>query len=61
MRIVYVLTSLGMGGAERLVLDLASRMERRGHTVSILVLRPQIAEQWPTRFRSFTLECAGRR
>lgn len=48
MRIVYVLTSLGMGGAERLVLDLASRMERRGHTVQILVLRPQIVEQWPT-------------
>jgi glycosyltransferase involved in cell wall biosynthesis len=48
MRIVYVLTSLGMGGAERLVLDLASRMEKRGHTVSILVLRPPIAEQWPT-------------
>jgi glycosyltransferase involved in cell wall biosynthesis len=48
MRIVYVLTSLGMGGAERLVLDLASRMAKRGHTVSILVLRPQIAEQWHT-------------
>jgi glycosyltransferase involved in cell wall biosynthesis len=48
MRIVYLLTSLGMGGAERLVLDLASRIAKRGHTVSILVLRPQIAEQWPT-------------
>jgi glycosyltransferase involved in cell wall biosynthesis len=48
MRIVYVLTSLGMGGAERLVLALASRMAERGHTVQLLVLRPPVAEQWPT-------------
>ena len=48
MRIVYVLTSLGMGGAERLVLALASRMAERGHTVALLVLRPPVAEQWPT-------------
>ena len=48
MRIVYVLTSLGMGGAERLVLALASRMAGRGHTVHLLVLRPPVAEQWPT-------------
>jgi hypothetical protein len=43
MRIVYVLTSLGMGGAERLVLDLASRMEKHRHAVSILVLRPPVS------------------
>jgi glycosyltransferase involved in cell wall biosynthesis len=48
MRIVYLLTSLGMGGAERLVLALASRMAERGHTVQLLVLRPPVAEQWPT-------------
>jgi glycosyltransferase involved in cell wall biosynthesis len=48
MRIVYVLTSLGMGGAERVVLALADRMARRGHTVALLVLRPRVAEQWPT-------------
>jgi glycosyltransferase involved in cell wall biosynthesis len=48
MRIVYVLTSLGMGGAERVVLALADRMARRGHTVALLVLRPRLAEQWPT-------------
>ncbi len=46
MRIVYVLTSLGMGGAERLVLALASRMAERGHTLTVLVLRPPVAEQW---------------
>jgi glycosyltransferase involved in cell wall biosynthesis len=48
MRIVYVLTSLGMGGAERVVLALASRMTQRGHSVALLVLRPPVAEQWPT-------------
>jgi glycosyltransferase involved in cell wall biosynthesis len=48
MRIVYVLTSLGMGGAERVVLALAGRMAQRGHTVALLVLRPPVAEQWPT-------------
>ena len=47
MRIVYVLTSLGMGGAERIVLALAGRMAQRGHTVAILVLHPPVAEQWP--------------
>ena len=48
MRIAYVLASLGMGGAERQVLTLAGRMARRGHTVLIVVLRPQLPEEWPT-------------
>ena len=48
MVIVYVLTSLGMGGAERQVLALASRMADRGHAVKLMVLRPRIAEQWQT-------------
>jgi glycosyltransferase involved in cell wall biosynthesis len=47
MVIVYVLTSLGMGGAERQVLALAERMAARGHGVKLLVLRPQLKEQWP--------------
>jgi glycosyltransferase involved in cell wall biosynthesis len=51
MRIVYVLTSLGMGGAERQTLALAGRMARRGHTVVLLVLRPPLAEEWPAPFR----------
>jgi len=48
MRIVYVFTSLGMGGAERQGLALAARMAQRGHTVAVLVLRPRLAEEWPT-------------
>jgi len=47
MRIVYLLTSLGIGGAERQTLALADRMARRGHSVAVLVLRPQLAEEWP--------------
>lgn len=48
MRIVYVLTSLGVGGAERQVLAIAAGMAARGHAVSLLVLRPRQQEQWPT-------------
>jgi glycosyltransferase involved in cell wall biosynthesis len=55
MRIVYVLTSLGMGGAERQVLALGERMARRGHYVALLVLRPRLAEEWPTRLDTFHL------
>jgi glycosyltransferase involved in cell wall biosynthesis len=55
MRIVYVLTSLGMGGAERQVVALASRMAGRGHAVALIVLRPPVTEQWPTDLRVFHL------
>ena len=48
MRIVYVLTSLGMGGAERQALAVADRMAERGHSVALLVLRLPIPQQWPT-------------
>lgn len=45
MRIVYVFTSLAMGGAERQGLALAGRMARRGHTVALLVLRPRLPDE----------------
>jgi len=48
MRIVYVLTTLAMGGAERQAVALAERMSARGHSVALIVLRPRVAEQWPT-------------
>jgi glycosyltransferase involved in cell wall biosynthesis len=47
MRIAYVLTSLGIGGAERQVLALAERMRARGHTVLLVVLRGCQPEEWP--------------
>jgi glycosyltransferase involved in cell wall biosynthesis len=51
MRILYVLTSLGVGGAEKLALALAERMEKRGHEVTLLVLMPPASQEWPTTLR----------
>jgi glycosyltransferase involved in cell wall biosynthesis len=48
MRIVYVLTSLGVGGAEKQALAVAERMAKRGHAAALLVLRPRLPEEWPT-------------
>jgi glycosyltransferase involved in cell wall biosynthesis len=48
MRIAYVLTSLGMGGAERLTLELAHALEARGSSVLLLVLRGRAEQEWPT-------------
>jgi glycosyltransferase involved in cell wall biosynthesis len=56
MRIVYVLTSLGVGGAERQALAVADRMARRGHAVALLVLRPPLPAQWPTAVRVVHLD-----
>lgn len=38
MRILYVITGLGVGGAERQVIDLAERFQQRGHEVKICYL-----------------------
>jgi len=56
MRIVYVLTSLGIGGAERQALELAARMARRGHAVCLLVLRARLREEWSTDIEVFHLD-----
>jgi glycosyltransferase involved in cell wall biosynthesis len=56
MRIVYVLTSLGVGGAEKQALAVADRMAKRGHAVALLVLKPRVAEEWPSALRKFHLE-----
>ena len=47
MRIVYVLTSLGIGGAERQVVALSERMKTRGHAVALITLLDRQAEEWP--------------
>jgi glycosyltransferase involved in cell wall biosynthesis len=49
MVIVYVLTSLSMGGAEKQVLALAERMADKGHAVKV---------QWPVRLPIFHLNMA---
>lgn len=38
MKILYVITGLGQGGAERVVCDLADEMVKRGHKVKIVYL-----------------------
>ncbi len=48
MRIAYMLTSLGMGGAERQAVALAERMKARGHAVALILLRERQPEEWPT-------------
>jgi glycosyltransferase involved in cell wall biosynthesis len=47
MRILYVLTSLGIGGAEKLALALSERMAQRGHAVALLILKPAVRAEWP--------------
>lgn len=60
MRIAYMLTSLGIGGAERQVVPLAERMARRGPTVALTVLKPRIGQDWPPSWISFKSTCARR-
>jgi glycosyltransferase involved in cell wall biosynthesis len=48
VRILYVLTSLGIGGAEKQVIDLAARMAARGHTVALIALK-HAGEEWPVK------------
>lgn len=55
MRIVFVLTSLGVGGAERQVLSLGERLRARGHAIALVVLRPPLEEQCSTRLPIFHL------
>lgn len=42
MKILYVITGLGQGGAERVVCDLADQMHQRGHSVKIAYLTGDI-------------------
>jgi len=48
VRIVYFLTTLGVGGAEKQTIALAERMAARGHAVSLVVLK-HTEEEWPVK------------
>lgn len=48
MRIAYMLTSLGMGGAERHTIVLAEDMAARGHAVLLISLLGRQSEEWTT-------------
>lgn len=56
MRIAYMLTSLGIGGAERQAIAIAERMQTRGHEVILIVLRPQETREWATSVKVTRLE-----
>jgi glycosyltransferase involved in cell wall biosynthesis len=49
MRIGLVITTLGMGGAERQALAVGERLTERGHTVQLLVLGRAVHDEWPTK------------
>ncbi len=59
MRIVTVLPSLGVGGAEKQALAVAERMARRGHEVALVALRPRLPEEWPTALPTVYLDIRG--
>jgi glycosyltransferase involved in cell wall biosynthesis len=59
MRVVTVLTSLGVGGAEKQALAVAERMAKRGHEVAVLVLRAKLQQEWPTALPVVHLDIYG--
>lgn len=48
MRILYLLTCLGIGGAEKQVIDIAESMAANGHTVALIALKHSDTE-WPVK------------
>ena len=56
MRIAYMLTSLGIGGAEKQVIALGERMAARGHQVALIVLKSAENYEWPTTLKTYRLE-----
>jgi glycosyltransferase involved in cell wall biosynthesis len=56
MRLAYLLTTLGIGGAERQALMLAERMEARGHSVLLMILQARRQNQWPTTLQTVYLD-----
>jgi glycosyltransferase involved in cell wall biosynthesis len=56
MRILYILNSLGMGGAERQTLAVAKRMASRGHAIAVMTLMPRLPEEWTTGLRVHRLD-----
>ena len=55
MRIVYVLNSLGMGGAEKQALAVAERMAKRGHQVAVVTLKLRVRDEWPATLETVRL------
>jgi glycosyltransferase involved in cell wall biosynthesis len=49
VRIAYILTCLGVGGAEKQTIAVAERMAARGHTVALVALTHHAGEELPVR------------
>lgn len=57
MNIVYLITGLGMGGAERIVVDLADAADKEGHDVTIVLLTgPILVKPKSTRIKLIHLD-----
>ena len=54
LRILYLLTSLGFGGAEKQTVALAECMAAKGHVVKLVVLK-HTGEEWPINLPVFHL------
>jgi glycosyltransferase involved in cell wall biosynthesis len=57
VRILYILTSLGVGGAEKQAISLAEHMARKGHSVAFIVLK-HIGEECPVKLPVLRLNIA---
>lgn len=57
MKILYLITGLGGGGAEKVVADLADQMTLRGHTVKIAYLKGELVVS--PKNKSIELICLG--
>ena len=56
VHVAFIITDLGGGGAERVVLNLAGGLLDRGHKVDIVLLRERVNYKVPEGVRLFTIE-----
>lgn len=57
MKILYLITGLGLGGAEKVVSDLADQMHASGHTVVIAYLTGEVVvKPWTTEIEIIALD-----
>ncbi|MBF7683422.1 glycosyltransferase [Acinetobacter sp. B5B] len=55
MKILLVITGLGLGGAEHVVLNLATQLLKRGHQVKIAYLKGQVRLKVPEHIQTYAL------
>lgn len=47
MRLLFIIDTLGTGGAERMVISLSERLLKKGHDVNLLVIKKDISLDIP--------------